>query len=46
MYEAGEAPGAGAYYCTECYKEVEITDDEQKLSACPVCSSTTFEKAS
>lgn len=45
MYEAGEAPGAGAYYCTECYKEVDLKDDAQKLDACPVCSSTTFERA-
>ncbi|MGM0432628.1 MAG: zinc ribbon-containing protein [Spirochaetota bacterium] len=45
MFETGENPGSGSYYCTECYKEVDLHADDQSLPKCPVCSSTTFEKA-
>jgi DNA-directed RNA polymerase subunit RPC12/RpoP len=45
MFETGEAPGAGAYYCTECYKEIRIDNEKQTLPECPVCSSKSFEKA-
>ncbi len=46
MYHTGEKPGAGTYYCDECYHEITIAGDQDVLPVCPICSATTFYKAS
>ncbi len=44
MYRTGEKPGAGVYYCDECYHMIELKSDSKELPRCPICSATTFYK--
>lgn len=41
-YKAGEKPGKGTYYCTECGEDVNLNDDTDKLPPCSKCYNGEF----
>ena len=43
MSHAGDAPGPGTYYCTNCNKAVMLTEPGEELPACPNCGNLEFE---